>query len=949
MRKNNRKIWISLLSLASAVCCFAAIGGNREVKSQAATQLPASYATLSNKEATFAYETLPEDYQNVFTAGSGAQKELVKGAMVFSAFNPDSSTGMDVSLTFSTVVSAKQLYRSFNLFEYIVIDEDLKEISDYNKDNPAFSSISITLTEKANPNNFVKISNVPSRWHNYQSTMFASATKVSSAGVASNGSFYDSSGFLCGTAVRGSLSGAYLNGANGMRDIYSVSHRYSFEENAAYAFPSPLKNNDNTSKDALVREFSSKSHMITANDQVFNGFTSDELTATITFDGLKGHGKIAILGFNGLKLYGDTEADIVDITAPKVYADNYQAGVAAEVGVSFPVFNFAAYDDVDGLTAIDSYKVYYNYGKTNQTEVLVENDRFIPEASGNYTIVAEKTDSSNNKGTALYIVEAKKKLPPFILSLQGEIQPYGSVGHKVVLPEATVEGGTVGTTYELHVYLDGKEIALDKWNGFLLSSQGLYVVRYSVYDYRKVPVDFDYFIEAKLDESIVVDFPTMPKYVAVGTVLKMPKFSAIDWYSYGGVPYDAIVTATVTKAGGEPQAIGEDYEISEKGEFTYTLTAKTLKGNKSVSQDYTITAIEPEFVSDYFIKNKIGLTEYEEELVFKAQENDATLSFINPLPLTNYTLKFNIPEPYKNFGKLTMTFYDRFASNERVTIECRPNGNTSFIKLNGQDVKTDSGFGGRDFSFSFKNTKLYNAGYEVGEIKTYDNGEAFVGFSSGFIYVDFEFSELNGDAGFIIKTLGNHSYFEDDATDISAPILNIASEIKSIIYIGQIIKIPTITAYDVFEGEKVVKVRVLLNKGDDQIEVPLVNNSFAVTDFGTYVLRLETTDSTGHRTISNKNMYCYNQTGPTITVLGKVPTECKLNESVTIANATAVDYFGEEVEVDIFVLKKGGAYVELDDNNAFTPTQETDYVVWYTAKDKDYNTTIIKFTIRCKK
>ena len=385
--------------------------------------------------------------------------------------------------------------------------------------------------------------------------------------------------------------------------------------------------------------------------------------------------------------------------------------------------------------------------------------------------------------------------------------------------------------------------------------------------------------------------------------------------------------------------------MEEMGEYTYTITAKTLKGNKSVSKEYKITAIAPEYVSDYFIKSKIELTEYEEELVFKAQENGAKLSFINPLPLANYSLKFNIPQAYKNFGKFTMTFSDRFVSSEKVTVECVPSGNTSLFYLNGQPVKSDSGFGGKDFSISFNNLSLYNVGYEIGVIQTYDNGEPFVGFSSGFIYVDFEFSQLSGDAGFIIKTLGNHSYFEEDATDISAPILNISSEIKPIIYIGQVIQLPTITAYDVFEGEKSVNVRVLLN-GE---EVPIVNNSFAVTDFGTYVLRMETTDSTGHRTLSNKNMYCYNQTGPTITVLGKMPTECTLNKRVQLVDAKAVDYYGEEVEVDVFVLKKGGAHVMLDEENGFVPTQETEYVVWYTAKDKDYNTTIIKFTVRCKK
>ena len=944
MKKIYQKILLPLLSLATAIGCFVTVGGDKKIKSSADTQLPDTYVTLSHSEATFAYQALPEAYQNVYTYGEYAQKTNVKGAMVFSAVNNDTSAGLDVSMTFSTNVSAKQLRRSFNLFEYLIITDELGWKSGEIKDNPPFSSISLTLTEKANPENFVKISNVPSPYHNYQSIARASATKISSAGMGVTGSFYDSSGVLSGSSVRGSLSGCYLEGENSVRDIYSVSYKYDYESNSAYAYPTDNKDKEGRNLDILVRDFDSKAHMLGL-DELFGGFETDELIASVSFDGLKGKAEIAVLSFNGAKLYGDSAQAIEDTNTPNVFATNYEEGVSAEVGVSFPVFDFASYDDIDGLSGIDGYKVYYDYEKSTQTEIPVTNGRFIPEKVGEYTVVAEKTDSSLNKGTGVYKIHALKKLPPFIVSLQNSIAPYATVGHKVTLPDAFVTGGTVGTTYDLHVLHNGEEIVLDKWNSFILQSQGLYTVRYSVYDYRKVPVFFDYYIEAKLDKVPIVEFPNMPKYVAVGSTLAIPEFSAVDWYSYAGMPCDAVVSATVTKAGEQAQEVGAEYTVEEAGTFTYTLTAKSVKGKESISKDYIIQAVETELVSDYFIRNKVVISG-EEEIIFEAQENGASFAFINPLPVDNFALKFFMPTEYKNFSKLTITFSDRFAVDEKVTIDCTPSGKSSYIHLCGEAVKVDSSFdgalGNSDFALAFKGLSLYNSGDEVGQISSYDNGAEFVGFSSGYVYVEFGFSEMQGKSGIQLKTLGNHSYFEKDATDISAPMVRIAEEFSSIIKIGSIIHLPKITAYDVFDCERAVTVRVL----KDGKAIPIVDNAFAVTEFGVYNLRIETTDTTGHKTTMNKNMYCHNQTGPTIIVQDKMETSGKVGERIQIAPAKAVDYFGKEVSVRMFVLKKGGAYVMIDENNGFTPDEKTEYVVWYTATDSDFNTTVIKFIVK---
>ena len=941
MRKICLKFITFLGIFATVFVCLASIDLNKKVNSVADGKLSQNYVTLSNEDATFAYQMLPEAYQNVYVYGTDGQKTNVKGAMVFSAVNNDTSTGLDVSMTFSTNISVKQLSRSFNLFEYIVITDELGQKSDTIKDNPPFSSISLTLTEKENSEHFIKISNVPSPYHNYQSIARASATNISSAGMGANGSFYDSSGVLSGSSLRGSLSGCYLE-ENGIRDIYSVSYKYDYETNAAYVYPTDKKDKNGNSQDILVRDFDSKSHMIGL-DELFEGFQSEELVASVTFDGLKGKAQIAVLQFNGAKLYGDSEEDIFDKNAPKVYATNYEEGVLAEVGVFFPVFNFVSYDDIDGLGDIDECRVYFDYGQSDQKEITISEGKFVPEKEGKYTIIAEKKDSSLNKGTGLYTINALKKLPPFMLSLDGDIPNYATVGHEIKLPTAFVTGGTVGTTYDLSVFHDEKKIDLDKHNGFVFALQGLYTVRYSVYDYRQVPVFFDYYIEAKLDEKPIVAFPNMPKYVSVGTTLKTPSFSAVDWYSYAGIPHDAIISAEVSIDGKAFHGVGEEYVVEQEGEFIYRLTAKSIKSDVSIFKEYRIQAIETQLVSDYFVRNKVDIAG-DESIIFEAKENGGTLSFINPLPVESFSMKFFVPEDYKNFSMLTISFADKYVEDERVTIFCTPSGKFAYIHLCNEAIKVDSAFGGSDFSFSFRDLSLYNLGDKVARIAAYDNGEEFTGFSSGYVYVQFTFSEIQGKSGIQMKTLGNHSYFEKEATDISAPIVRLREEIRPIVNIGEIIKLPKVSAYDVFDCERPVTIRVL----KDGKELPITDNSFAVTEFGTYILRIETTDRTGHKTMMNKNMYCYNRTGPTILIQEKVKTSGKVGTNIKIPSAIAMDYFGEEVPVRIFVLKKGGAYVMIDENNRFTPDEATEYVIWYTATDDDFNTTVVKFSVEVR-
>ena len=783
MKKIKQTLLVGVLAFSTLLGGLTLSGLSQTEKANAEVKIPSSFVTTS-EVATFSYQKLPEPYNKLvvynsqeLTSNEGGEVD-VNGAMVFSALNTDTSSKIDASMTFSTVLSAERLTKDFNLFEYAVITDEIMPQRDDNSNAPPFDSISLTLASKDNPQNYVKISNSPNRYANYVGVVRGSTADMQAAGQGKTGSFYDNFGILYGSIVKGSLSGCYYNSKGSINKIYSVSYKLDTQSMTAYAYP---MDNDGL-QDILVRDFDSPSHMIGV-DEVFKGFETDELTATLTVEGLVGKVQIAVLNFNGVKLYGDSAEEIADNVSPEVYATNYVEGVEAEVGEEFPVFNFKSFDTVDGLAGIDSYKVYYDYSGVKQ-EVPVTEGIFIPQQKGLYTIVAEKTDSSGNVGSATYTVQAKEKLSAFKISLSKDIPTRATVGTRMMLPEATVSGGTVGTNYAPSVWYGDKQIVLDEFNGFTFEYQGLYTIKYSVFDYRNVAYDFNYYIQTQLDKKPIVEFPNIPNYVAVGHTIKLPQLKALDWYSYAGIPVEAKVSVTLQKEGESKREIGNEYTFTEEGSYIYTIKAQAVRGSEYVSKSYSIQAIQTELVSDYFVKENVEIVSAE-NMIFKANHEEAKLSFVSDLYVDTFSLNFNVPKEYKNFERLSITFMDKYAMEERVTVDCRD----GYIDFCGKSIKVNSGFGGLDFALSFKGYALKNFADELGVISQYDNGNAFRGFSSGSVYMSITFYGVSGteNAGFEIKSMGNHSYFVSDATDISAPVINIAEEIPSIIKIGELI------------------------------------------------------------------------------------------------------------------------------------------------------------------
>lgn len=868
--------------------------------------------------AAFQYETLPERFKRLkFNNGETITTREIDGAYVFSASE-------NATLTFNASLSAQKLVKDFNFIEFVVIPSFIQEP----EDAPPVSNltaINVTLTEVANPENYVIISLVIRNDVNYVTSGRAGAVGQSVMGqMTHDGSFNE----RFGTQLRNSFSGSFKGDAN------AGAFSFDFSEKAAYGFPS-----HNGTK-VRIRDLDMDDHMI-GSDIPWKGFNTDEIKVSLTLEGVSGTAKIAILSFNGATF---TSSELNDISAPQVYSVNVPDGLAGEVNKPFPVFEFKAYDDYDGLTQVDDLKVFYSYKTASQREFEITNGHFIPDLAGTYTIVASKTDSAGNTGICEAELEVYTALRPIEVILQNEIPSVIYVGSKVSLPEALVTGGTSGKGYTIKVLKNETEIEINE-GFFTATEQGIYTVRYSAYDFRRIDNDYEWYVRAVLSEAPIAEFPSMPSYIPVGVKLQIPTFTAIDWFSYGGEPCDAVVSMMVTDSTGTFE-VTDAYTPIEEGDFVVTLKAKALLGESYTQKTYTIKAIKAEKIEEYFFLDGVK-TSYltEKSIIFEYQNENGLVSFINALPVNNFKFRFKIPSGYDNFTSLDLILVDSRNPEEQVTINCRPNGKYSgYITMCGEEISVRSSFDySMPFSISLKNgNMLYNLNLPVRTISRYDSGKSFRGFGSEYVYLTVRFNGVTGSAAIQPEELCNHTNFLMNEYDNSAPTINIKSTIVSHVKIGDVIGIPEVEAYDVFEG----KCDVILNvfKENKRVSLTKDGKSFVITEYGVYTLRITSSDSKGNNVTISHNIYCENMAPPVIELLGEMPETGAVGKEIKLPSAKAYDYNKKDLEVKVFVFKSGGTNVKVADNT-FVPTQKGIYTVYYYTYDANFNPCILKFTI----
>lgn len=216
------------------------------------------------------------------------------------------------------------------------------------------------------------------------------------------------------------------------------------------------------------------------NDYVNSLFSSGKVQVELRFYGNYA-GKVNVISVGGqsaadLDMGGS--ASLKDTLAPEITVDADEENIPnGRYGTEYTVFSAVGTDAIDGNVTVTP-KVFFDYNGTNQREISVNDNQFIPDAMGEYTIVYSAKDAAGNVAEKLIRVNVSDKKQITIDGVTATARAYDGTtsvqltggtlsgvlaGDQVqfVLGEGTLENANAGTDKKVttQITLTGEDAA----------------------------------------------------------------------------------------------------------------------------------------------------------------------------------------------------------------------------------------------------------------------------------------------------------------------------------------------------------------------------------------------------------------------------------------------------------------------------------------------------------
>ena len=856
-----------------------------------------------------------------------------------------STESSETVFTFKTHLNRDYLTKYFNIIEWFIVPSNLQSYEEYGIAGFAdsdFETFEITVKDVQSPDKYVTFttSNRPDS---------ATYRNVVSGRVGANGQSVNG---LLGTEIDRSWGctlkashvgcfeandgvptgfdqklplGAFLSIDYETKKVYSVTGA-------------------NKGERKLVRDLDDGTHMI-GTDIPWEGFTSNELEVSIRFLNIVSGRKasVAILNYNGADF---TKGEIVDEKAPTVIETTEFSGELFGVtNRAMPIMDYVAYYALDGFINQTESRVYYNYNKASQKEYVVTNGKFTPDKTGIYHIVTTATDRFGNVGKFVREVEIRNVIPDIELSFAEPIPANCKVGDAIELPIPQIYGGTVNKSYRVDVLLAGKEIAVNG-NVLHVEKQGVYTIRYAVWDYYGEETYFDYYLNAKLGDKPIAEFPELPKNAIVGSRVIIPDFKAIDYLTFSDAVNAVVKYEVKGPSDTQYSTLNENYFVPQS-EGTYLLkiiVSQVGNSNNKVEQEYAIECKKCYRVSDYFITENIELVEVYKNFAFKTVGSQSKISFINAISNQNLAFTFNVYD-ISDKSKISIRLSDSAVTANYIDLSITAeNTRESLLTINGQSYVINgapfdsTGMSQQDmkplkaatlYNLSYQNGWIFNGNVAVCRLDNYSNGKTFDGFTSGRAYFEMVVDSAKGDTTVELANFCGNQDFSLKATDITEPTITLSS-VGRIVKMGDLVSF-TYSVDDLFDLDCALEVTVKY-KGETVASGKDGACSFTITKFGEYVVRLLATDKAGNETLLDFNVYCFDNIAPQINVLKKVASKVKVGQILTLPKATVSDNMNTDLGYYIFAKTPTNSY-RLISEHTFKPDSKGVWTIYYYAED----------------
>ncbi len=523
------------------------------------------------------------------------------------------------------------------------------------------------------------------------------------------------------------------------------------------------------------------------------------------------------------------------------------------------------------------------------------------EESGEYTIkfVAEDVDGESYMQS--YTVEASSSLPAFETNLNAVYAEDAIVqlGFAKCVMGGSPVSYRVETTYPGGQIKDAAAITLDE--------TGLYTTKYIVDDYTFIAqyrAENDNATLWETNDALTVeanvDAPDYADYAYNGTMLTATRFT------------EAVYKNTIDLSDNTKEDVMLEF-------FVAPTTAGTIETSEV---DIILTDVHnASNVVD--VKFRVG--------PWYPTQNEHLLTSVMALPTRDYTMQY-LDEIYKGENYERTYFYTtRIASSMYGKISNSKDGDNP-----SQSIK---------LFFDYNDAKIYvSTGYNVAQVadlrdeEYVGNGNAFKGFTTGEAKLSVKIAGVTQTAHVMILNIDGQSTSGKYADDSTSPSIfvdyagNKEDKLPNGV-VGVPYTIFSAHATDVVDGKKEnVNVSVYKVGGEGLEKIEFIGDTFTPNSVGEYLLRYETMDLAGLKTVKDVTVTVVNECEPLQYVFNaQNAAQANIGEDYRIYKGSVSG--GTGIVSETIKVTLDGQPVEVDADGVFAVTKKGSYVIEVVLKD----------------
>ena len=654
---------------------------------------------------------------------------------------------------------------------------------------------------------------------------------------------------------------------------------------------------------------------------------------------------VVCAGIAGYGTYADEEpvaAVTIDIDFGDYDGRNDGANLPhGKTGKSYPVFAYTATDNL-GQTVDD---VLVTVTDPDGSLVPQVKGRFETATAGSYTLryVATKNASSAEKTLKITVDEYKDNIA--YDGATENIPTNGTTGSAVFVVFGEFSGGSGDLASYMNLTRDetGLELTTTSAGAYFVPEKcSEYTVTYGVVDFAGD--------EKSVTRNITIEDPTdpvmgevsLPGSAISGDTLDLPLPDAIFYrggkkiYVPVKVTFDGADMTSAMKV--ENLAVGE-HEIVYSCVNPLDETRVVKRGFNIVVKDKNVTEKARLFDNYFDLKNCIAdsTNNVAYSVAVTANEDktplNASLAFARALPAEYANLEINATAAFAAYKNAYFVVTDSKNSAEKIRIEINRLTSLGSVWLSYDESAA---------SIVNRNDKS-----TLTTVENYADGTKFAGFSSGNVYVSFEFTGVVKDIYLSLTKIGS-SVVTTGRKDETPPTFVSYPDFRSVYVtnLGHKVYLPEMQAFDLID--KNVSVTLTVRKPDGSIAFEGKGGyTLDVTESGEYSVEYTARDYSGNVRKLVSGVDVIDLESPVVKVKGMKKT-VKVGEEITLPKAeiTDNDTAADKILSYVYVLK-GNFRKELV-GEIYKFTEAGEYKIRYVAYDANQNYTVVEFTVICK-